>query len=97
MSGAGSALLGKESAYAVTEAVEEVITEHYNDQIRELNESGMKDESELREVFKLFRDEEQEHLETAVERGSRAAPAYFWLTQGVKLGCRSAIWAAGRF
>lgn len=34
--GASSALLGKEGAMACTVAVEESITEHYNDQIREL-------------------------------------------------------------
>ena len=34
--GAGTALMGKESAMACTVAVEEVITEHYNNQIREL-------------------------------------------------------------
>ena len=34
--GAGSALLGREAAMACTVAVEAVITEHYNDQIRAL-------------------------------------------------------------
>ena len=34
--GAGTALLGKEAAMACTVAVEASITEHYNDQIREL-------------------------------------------------------------
>lgn len=48
--GAGSALLGKEAAYAVTEAVEEVISEHYNAQLRELLDSGLQDEEELREA-----------------------------------------------
>lgn len=53
--GAGSALLGKEAAYAVTEAVEEVISEHYNAQIRELLDSGLEDEEELREARRLAR------------------------------------------
>jgi hypothetical protein len=35
--GAGSALLGKRAAMACTVAVEEVITEHYNDQLRTLS------------------------------------------------------------
>ena len=34
--GAGSALLGPRAAMACTVAVEKVITQHYNDQIREL-------------------------------------------------------------
>jgi 3-demethoxyubiquinol 3-hydroxylase len=47
--GAGSALLGKEAAMACTVAVEEVISEHYNDQIRTLLEKGYP-EDELKEV-----------------------------------------------
>lgn len=34
----------------MTEAVEEVISEHYNAQIRELIDSGLEDEQELRDV-----------------------------------------------
>lgn len=36
--GAGTALLGKEAAMACTEAVETVIGNHYNEQLRELHE-----------------------------------------------------------
>jgi ubiquinone biosynthesis monooxygenase Coq7 len=35
--GAGTALMGKEAAMACTEAVETVIGNHYNDQLRELH------------------------------------------------------------
>jgi ubiquinone biosynthesis monooxygenase Coq7 len=50
--GAGTALLGAEAAMACTVAIETVITEHYNDQLREMNERGMNEErhKELREV-----------------------------------------------
>ena len=50
--GFGSALLGKETAMALTVAVEEVIGEHYNDQLRQLIEHGYseKEDMELREV-----------------------------------------------
>ncbi len=47
--GFGTALLGKQAAMACTVAVEEVISEHYNDQIRMLLENGYTDE-ELKEV-----------------------------------------------
>ncbi len=47
--GFGTALLGKSAAMACTVAVEEVISEHYNDQIRMLLENGYTDE-ELKEV-----------------------------------------------
>lgn len=36
--GAGTALMGKEAAMACTEAVETVIGEHYDDQLRQLHE-----------------------------------------------------------
>jgi ubiquinone biosynthesis monooxygenase Coq7 len=66
--GVGTALLGKEAAMMCTEAVENVIGEHYNDQIRDLL---LKQEySELREIIKQFRDEELEHLDIAVKNES---------------------------
>jgi len=92
--GACSALLGREAAYAVTEAVEDVITAHYNDQLRDLAEQGLVDEQELRTVFRTFRDEEQEHLEEAVRRDAHQAPGYKVLSTVVKAGCKTAIWVA---
>lgn len=50
-SGAGTALLGERAAMACTVAVEEVITEHYNSQLRVLHErADTKDEEALRQV-----------------------------------------------
>ncbi|KAJ3226435.1 hypothetical protein HK099_004888 [Clydaea vesicula] len=70
--GTMSALLGKESAMALTEAVETVIGEHYNDQIRELLLiEGVEEIDELREIIKKFRDEELEHLNLAVDNDSK--------------------------
>ena len=93
--GATSALLGRESAFAVTEAVEEVITAHYNDQLRDLA-ADFADEAELREVFRDFRDDEQEHLEEAVRRDAHKAPFYTALSAVVKTGCTGAIWLSKR-
>jgi demethoxyubiquinone hydroxylase (CLK1/Coq7/Cat5 family) len=47
-------MFSKEAAMAVTVAVETVISEHYNDQLRELHEEGLTegDYEELRKVFK---------------------------------------------
>mmetsp|Transcript_16678 Transcript_16678/g.22998 ORF Transcript_16678/g.22998 Transcript_16678/m.22998 type:complete len:234 (+) Transcript_16678:165-866(+) len=91
--GFGSALLGKEAAYAVTVAVETVITEHYNDQLRLLHQTpSLQTETELRKVFKQFRDEEQEHLDTGLERGAEKAPFYEGVTSIVHAGCKGAIW-----
>ena len=46
---------------ACTVAVEESITEHYNDQIRELLKRDPELHSEMIQLLKKFRDEEQEH------------------------------------
>lgn len=45
-------MFGKEAAMAVTVAVETVISEHYNDQLRELHEVGLTegDYEDLRKV-----------------------------------------------
>ena len=95
--GAGSALLGREAAYAVTEAVEDIITAHYNDQLRELSsDAHLTEEVELRAVFRAFRDEEQAHLDAAVERDAHKAPFYSALSFVVKRGCRAAIWVCKR-
>lgn len=49
--GAGSALLGKKGAMACTVAVEESISEHYNNQIRTLIEEDPVKYKELLQVF----------------------------------------------
>lgn len=51
MAGAGSALLGKKGAMACTVAVEESISEHYNNQIRTLIEEDPEKYKELLQVF----------------------------------------------
>ncbi|KAF9355072.1 hypothetical protein BGX34_010684, partial [Mortierella sp. NVP85] len=69
--GAGTALMGKEAAMACTEAVETVIGGHYNDQLRELLKIDHPDIAELRKVVQQFRDDELEHLETAIEHDAQ--------------------------
>lgn len=49
--GAGSALLGRKGAMACTVAVEESISEHYNNQIRTLIEEDPEKYKELLQVF----------------------------------------------
>ena len=90
--GVGTALLGKEAAMACTEAVEEVIDEHYAAQSRKLGD----DEAELRETIEKFRAEEIEHRDTARDEGAADAPAYEALTGLVKAGSRLAIWLSSR-
>ncbi|SMN18119.1 similar to Saccharomyces cerevisiae YOR125C CAT5 Protein required for ubiquinone (Coenzyme Q) biosynthesis [Maudiozyma saulgeensis] len=101
------ALLSPEAAMACTEAVETVIGNHYNEQLRclanQFNVSkidGSKDEPEeikkLTDTIKEFRDQELEHLDTAIKNDSHMAVPYKLLTEGIKTVCKAAIWTAER-
>ena len=85
--GAATALMGEQAAHACTEAVEEVIEEHYARQSAEL--VGV--DAELKHVVDRFREDEIAHKDTAVEQGARDAPAYPVLSAVIKFGCRAAI------
>jgi ubiquinone biosynthesis monooxygenase Coq7 len=85
--GALTALMGERAAHACTEAVEEVIEEHYGRQSDELE--GL--DTELKYVVDNFRADEIAHKQTAIEQGARHAPAYPLLSAAIKAGCRAAI------
>lgn len=85
--GAATALLGEKAAHACTEAVEDVIEEHYGQQGEELR--GV--DNELKRIVDRFREEEIAHKDTAVEQGARNAPGYPVLSAVIKFGCRAAI------
>ncbi|XP_075977351.1 ubiquinone biosynthesis protein COQ7, mitochondrial [Anticarsia gemmatalis] len=88
--GAGTALLGKEAAMACTVAVETVIVDHYNDQLRILMEDPNIDK-EILETITKFRNEEQEHHDTGIDHGAEQAPFYKAMTEVIKAGCKAAI------
>lgn len=90
--GAGTALLGERAAMACTVAVEEVIDEHYAGQIAKLGD----EDSDLRDTFEKFRQEEVEHRDTGLEHEAEKAPGYEALTGLVKRGSRLAIWLSER-
>ncbi|XP_052124010.1 5-demethoxyubiquinone hydroxylase, mitochondrial isoform X1 [Frankliniella occidentalis] len=90
MLGAGTALLGPKAAMACTVAVESVIVEHYNDQLRTLM-ADPKCDKELLDVIQKFRDEEQQHHDLGLEHGAEQAPFYDGLTKLITLGCKVAI------
>lgn len=94
--GAGTALLGREAAMACTVAVEAVIGEHYNDQIRDLMEDDPEAHKELLEVISKFRDEELEHHDKGLELNAEQAPLYNLLSNVIKVGCRASIFVAER-
>lgn len=85
--GAVTALMGDQAAHACTEAVEEVIEQHYADQIEALGD----DEPEFAETIAQFREDEIGHKETAIDQGAREAPGYEMLSALVRFGCRAAI------
>ena len=96
--GGVTALLGPRSAMACTEAVESVIGEHYDDQLKELSSIGEVHESLplLKDIIREFRDDELEHLDTAVENESQQAAGHALLSAVIATGCRGAIWVASR-
>jgi ubiquinone biosynthesis monooxygenase Coq7 len=85
--GAGTALLGEKAAHACTEAVENVIEQHYASQIAELEGR----DPELAAELSKFRDEELAHRDHAVEEGAREAPGYPILSAVIRAGCKAAI------
>lgn len=85
--GAGTALLGEKAAHACTEAVENVIEQHYAAQIAELSDR----EPDLTAELTKFRDEELQHRDQAIEEGAREAPGYALLAAAIRSGCRAAI------
>lgn len=85
--GAVTALMGEKAAHACTEAVEEVIEQHYAGQSEQLD--GV--DRELKSVVDQFREDELAHKDTAVAQGARQAPGYAALSAVIKLGCRAAI------
>jgi len=86
--------MGEKAAHACTVAVEEVIDEHYAEQVAALDAEG--DERELRDTFEKFRLEELEHRDTALQNGAEEAPGYEALKLAVRAGSKVAIWLSKR-
>lgn len=100
--GAATAMISPQAAMACTEAVETVIGGHYNSQLRWLL-TNFPDEIEkdqelgfFKHMIKQFRDDELEHLDTAIQHDAHGARPYLLLTETIKACCKTAIWAAER-
>ena len=91
--GAVTAAMGPKAAMACTIAVEEVIGEHYQDQVDELDA----DDDDLRQILSQFRDEELEHRDTAIDHDGEDAVGYPVMRRVIQAGCRTAIKLAERF
>jgi ubiquinone biosynthesis monooxygenase Coq7 len=85
--GAITAIAGKETAMACTIAVEEAITEHYQEQLDSLDDS----EIDLKEKIQKFKEDEEHHKNTAIENDGMSAPCYNIVKHIIKFGSKAAI------
>ncbi|PIO70765.1 ubiquinone biosynthesis protein COQ7 [Teladorsagia circumcincta] len=92
--GVGTALLGKEGAMACTVAVEEVIGQHYNNQLKELIADDPEAHKDLLSTLTKLRNDELEHHDTGVKHDGTKAPMYDVLKWVIQTGCKGAIFIA---
>jgi len=85
--GFGSTILGKKAAMLCTASVEEVIDEHYSNQIKELES----DEKKLRDKIIKFREDEIHHKNIAYKEGATKKGLYSILDKIIKTGSKIAI------
>ena len=85
--GFGSTLLGKKAAMLCTASVEEVIDEHYSNQIKQLEN----DEKKLKDKIIKFREDELRHKDIAYEEGATKDGFYSILDKIIKTGSKIAI------
>ena len=85
--GFGSTLIGKKAAMLCTASVEEVIDEHYQNQINQLKN----DEKELKSKIIKFRDDEIHHKNIAYEEGATKEGFYSIMDKIIKTGSKIAI------
>ena len=85
--GFGSTILGKKAAMLCTASVEEVIDEHYLNQIKELEN----DEKKLKNKIIKFREDELHHRDIAYKEGATKKGIYSILDKIIKTGSKIAI------
>ena len=85
--GFGSTLLGKKAAMLCTASVEEVIDEHYQNQINQLGS----DEKQLKKKIIKFREDELHHKDIAYEEGATKKGFYSIMDKIIKTGSKIAI------
>ena len=85
--GFGSTILGREAAMLCTASVEEVIDEHYQNQIEQLGT----DEKVLKDKIIKFRQDEIHHKDIAYEKGATKKGLYSILDKIIKTGSKAAI------
>ncbi len=85
--GFGSTILGKKAAMLCTASVEEVIDEHYANQISQLQA----DEKKLKDKIIKFREDELHHRDIAYNEGATKKGIYSFFDRIIKTGSKIAI------
>ena len=85
--GFGSTIIGKKAAMLCTASVEEVIDEHYLNQINQLKS----DEKNLKNKIIKFRMDELHHKDIAYEKGATKKGLYTIMDKIIKTGSKIAI------
>jgi len=85
--GFGTALLGKKAAMLCTASVEEVIEDHYENQLKKIGE----DEKELKKKIEKFKGDEVNHKNTAYEAGASKTGFYSIMDKIIRTGSKIAI------
>ena len=85
--GFGSTLLGRKAAMLCTASVEEVIDEHYQNQIDQLDAN----EKDLKKKIIKFREDELNHKDIAYEKGATKKGLYSIMDKIIKTGSKLAI------
>ena len=85
--GFGTTLLGKRAAMLCTASVEEVIDEHYQKQINQIED----DEKQLKKKIIKFKEDELHHKDIAYDEGASKKGIYSILDKIIKTGSRIAI------
>ena len=85
--GFGSTLLGKKATMLCTASVEEVIDEHYQNQINQLES----DEKDLKKKIIKFREDELHHKDIAYDKGATKKGLYSLMDKIIKTGSKIAI------
>lgn len=93
MMGAISGALGDDAAHACTIAVEEVIDDHYEEQLQHLKQNP-DDNAELIQIIEKFQADEQEHKDIAANNGGEHFKHYTTLTSVVRNITKFAIAAS---
>ena len=85
--GFGTAIIGKKATMLCTASVEEVIDQHYQNQINQLKD----DEKELKNKITKFREDEIHHKDIAYEEGATKDGIYSIMDKIIKTGSKIAI------